>query len=251
MNLGLCVYIPKVAGRFPALLDVHGGGWEQRQVESDKPLMERLATHGYVTALVSYRLSAVAKYPAQLYDVKTAIRFLRAHAEELQIDPAHLGLIGGSAGGQLVALAGMTNGRAEYEGPGENQQYSSAAQACIVMAATMDLYAENLAKTGHFQEAYLGYSCAERPDLFKDASPLFHVTEKAPPVVFIEGENDHKKIGRAEMMARLQSFGIETNLHVLPGAPHPFWMSQPWLDQTVDLALEFFNRRLKPVPPGR
>ena len=63
----LYAYVPEKAGIYPAILDIHGGGWEKRQIEADKPMMERLATRGFVTALVEYRLSGEAKYPAALW----------------------------------------------------------------------------------------------------------------------------------------------------------------------------------------
>src|SRR6185295_5987494 len=119
--------------------DIHGGGWSARQVKSDKPMMERLATNGFVTALVAYRLSGDAKYPAALNDCKSAIRYLRAHAAEFKIDPARIGVMGGSAGGHLTGLVAMTSGKPEFEGDGPNREQSSTVQAAIVMAATMDL----------------------------------------------------------------------------------------------------------------
>jgi len=83
----LLVYSPELPGKYPAILDIHGGGWSQRQIESDRPMMERLAQRGFVTALVSYRLSTEAPYPAALHDCKAAIRFMRANAQKLQINP--------------------------------------------------------------------------------------------------------------------------------------------------------------------
>ena len=83
-NVTLVVYVPDKPGTYPAILDIHGGGWSQRQVEADKPMMERLATHGFVTALVAYRLSGEAKYPAALYDCKSAVRIPSGECDEVQ-----------------------------------------------------------------------------------------------------------------------------------------------------------------------
>ena len=130
----LLVYVPDADGVWPCILDIHGGGWKDRQIESDKPMMERLATRGFVTALVSYRLSTEAKYPAALHDCKAALRCLRAHAAELKLDPERIGCMGGSAGGHLAGLTAMTTGIAAFEGAGPFEQQSSAVKACIVMA---------------------------------------------------------------------------------------------------------------------
>ena len=107
-NVELYVYVPDAPGSYPCILDIHGGGWKARQVEADKPMMERLAQRGFVTALVSYRLSTEAKYPAAIHDCKAALRCLRAHAKELKLDPERIGLWGSSyGGGHVLAVAAI------------------------------------------------------------------------------------------------------------------------------------------------
>jgi acetyl esterase/lipase len=240
----LVVYSPDKPGTYPAILDIHGGGWKDRQVEADRPMMERLAALGFVTALVSYRLSGEAKYPAALSDGKAAVRFLRANAAKYKIDPAHIGVMGGSAGGHLSGLLAMTSGLPAFEGEGPNKEQSSAVQACIVMAGAQDVFVANQAKTSEGAMAFFGASCADDPELYKQASPISHVRPGVPPTIFIEGEKDSLKIGRAEMQDKLRALGIETSLHTLKDAPHPFWMSQPWLDETVEIANAFFKKHL-------
>lgn len=244
-DVELYVYVPDKDGVYPCILDIHGGGWKSRQIENDKPMMERLAQRGFVTALVSYRLSTEARYPAALHDCKAALRTLHAHAAELKIDPERIGCMGGSAGGHLSGLVAMTGGKPEFEGAGPNREFSSAVKACVVMAATQDLVAANQGKPPNESAVlFFGASCAERPDIYREASPIEHVRAGVPPTIFIEGEKDTLKVGRAEMMEKLKSLGIETAVHTLDDAPHPFWMSQPWLDQTVDIAATFFQKHL-------
>jgi pectinesterase len=240
----LTVYSPEKPGSYPCILDIHGGGWQARQVESDKPMMERLAKRGFVTALTTYRLSQEAKFPAALHDCKSSVRFLRAHAAEFKIDPERIGVMGGSAGGHLSGLLAMTGGLAEFEGDGPNKDKSSAVKACIVMAATQDMLAANREKSSPNAVAFFGGSAAEEPGVYRAASPITHVRPGVPPVIFIEGEKDTLKVGRAEMQEKLRALGIETAVHTLKGAPHPFWMSQPWCDETVEIAAAFFKRHL-------
>src|SRR5260221_10289287 len=135
----LTLYVPDKPGKYPAVLDIHGGGWKQRQVESDRPMMERIAAQGFVTGIVAYRLSTEAKYPAAIYDCKAAVRYLRAHAEELKIDPDRIGVMGGSAGGHLTGLLAMTNGLPEFEGDGPKRQPTNAGQTALVMVRSQDL----------------------------------------------------------------------------------------------------------------
>jgi len=241
----LTVYVPDAPGTYPAILDIHGGGWRARQVESDKPMMERLATRGYVTALVAYRVSGEAKYPAALHDCKAAMRTLRANATKWKIDPKRIGCMGGSAGGHLSGLLAMTSGLKEFEGTGPHADQSSTVQACIVMAATQDLVAANTGKPNESALAFFGAGFDANPELYKQASPITHVRAGVPPTIYIEGEKDTLKIGRAEMMKKLRALGIETAVHTLKDAPHPFWMSQPWCDQTVEIADAFFKKHLK------
>lgn len=241
----LTVYVPDAPGTYPAILDIHGGGWRQRQVESDKPMMERLAARGFVTALVAYRVSGEAKYPAALHDCKAAMRCLRANAAKWKIDPKRIGCIGGSAGGHLSGLLAMTSGLKEFEGTGPYPEQSSAVQACIVMAATQDLVAANTGKPNESALAFFGANFNDNPELYKQASPIAHVRAGVPPTIYIEGEKDTLKIGRAEMMEKLRALGIDTAVHTLKDAPHPFWMSQPWCDQTVEIADAFFKKHLK------
>jgi acetyl esterase/lipase len=244
LTVMLTLYVPDKAGSYPAILDIHGGGWKDRQVDADRPMMERLAARGFVTGLVAYRLSGQAKYPAALNDCKSAVRYLRAHAAELKIDPERIGVMGGSAGGHLTGLLAMTSGKPEFEGDGPNREQSSTVKAAIVMAATMDLVEANKTKTGEGSVAFFGATAAEKPELYAQVSPITHVRAGVPPTIFIEGEKDTLKIGRAEMQEKLKALGIETAVYTLKDAPHPFWMSQPWCDETVEIAATFFKKHL-------
>lgn len=167
----LYVYVPEAEGTWPCILDIHGGGWKQRQVEADKPMMERLAQRGFVTALVSYRLSTEAKYPAAIDDCKAALRCLRAHAKELKLDPERIGCMGGSAGGHLSGLTAMTSGLPEFEGAGPFKDQSSTVKAAIVMAATQDLVASFTGKKNEGAELFFGSSIEESQTCIKPLLP--------------------------------------------------------------------------------
>jgi pectinesterase len=122
-------------------------------------------------------------------------------------------------------------------------------QACIVMAASQDLVEANRKTTTSNALAFFGSSCGENEDLYRNASPITHIQKGSPPTIFIEGEKDMLKVGRKEAMAKLRELGIETGVHVLKGAPHPFWMSDPWCAETVEIAARFFGKHLGGVQP--
>ncbi len=245
------VYCPDKQGVYPTILDIHGGGWQSRQVESDKPMMERLAERGFVTVLVSYRLAGEAKYPAALDDCKAAVRWMRANAHKFKIDAENIGVMGGSAGGHLAGLLAMTTGLKEFEGKGPFQDQPSKVKACIVMAATQDLLAAHSDKPSTNLVAFFGGDAKQMPKVYTQASPITHVRKGVPPTIFIEGEKDTLKIGRAEMQEKLRALGIETEVYTLKQAPHPFWMSEPWVSETVEIADKFFKKHLsRPATRG-
>ncbi|HBJ86838.1 MAG TPA: hypothetical protein DDZ88_23875 [Verrucomicrobiales bacterium] len=111
------------------------------------------------------------------------------------------------------------------------------------MAATQDLIAASTGKKNEGALLFFGASADEK-EIYKAASPITHVRAGVPPTIFIEGEKDTLKIGRAEMMAKLKALGIETAVHTLKHAPHPFWMSDPWCAETVEIAAAFFKQHL-------
>lgn len=244
-SVKLNIFVPKKEGVYPGILLIHGGGWQKRQIDVDMPLAERLAERGYVVAQVAYRLSTDAKYPAALHDCKAALRFLRANAATYQLDVTRLGVMGGSAGGHLSALVGHTGQLRELEGAGGHPTESTAIKACVVMAATMDILEANKEKNGESHILFFGDIQTHRAN-YEQASPINHVQKSSPPTLFIEGELDTLKIGRAEMQQKLRDVGVSTDLVTLKDAPHPFWMSQPWLDQTVEAAGNWFDTYLKP-----
>ena len=101
--LALDVYRPKAEGSRPAVLVVHGGGWERGSRNMERPLAKRLAALGFVTVPVSYRLGVPGRFPNALFDLKNAVRWLRANAGRFGLDSRRVAALGASSGGQLVA----------------------------------------------------------------------------------------------------------------------------------------------------
>ncbi|MHA0035535.1 alpha/beta hydrolase fold domain-containing protein [Deinococcus sp. PESE-13] len=174
----------------PAILHFHGGGW----VKFGKwPVANTfLARAGFVTVSADYRLAPGATFPAQLHDVKTAVRFVRAHAAELGIDPQRIGAWGVSAGAHLAALLGTVSGEEGPDGgwsdggwPGE----SSAVQAVGSVCGPLDFF-DPAWNFGPEPFELLGGPFHERLALARAASPLEHVTPDAPPFCLLHGIAD-------------------------------------------------------------
>jgi len=132
----LDLYFPKSGGPWPVLFYVHGGSW----MEGDKVEGEGwrgMNDSGYLVASVNYRMAAEGKFPVMIEDLKCAVRYLKAHSAEYNLDPNRIGVVGASAGGHLVALLGTADETAGWD-EGEYADQSSNVQAVISMSGIYD-----------------------------------------------------------------------------------------------------------------
>ena len=178
----------------PAILYVHGGGW----IGGEKTTSSNdwLAEAGFFTASVEYRLSDVATFPAQIHDVKAAIRWIREHADEWHVDPERIGVWGSSAGGHLSALCAVTNGDEWYAG-GEFETSSDVQCAVPICPPTdflIDWYAVGNMPVHDEAEmcvtGLLGGMPLDRIDLARKASPLWQDLAGSVPQLVIQGGAD-------------------------------------------------------------
>ena len=242
--LALDLYLPAPDAKpAPLVLLVHGGGWSSGERTNMAPLAARLAARGYAAATVSYRLSGQARYPAAIDDVKAALDWLRAQGPGLGLDPARVAIAGGSAGGQIAALVGMTRPRD--------------VRAIVNIDGLSDFTSEDArrheddpAKKPSAAGAWFGGRYADNPALWREASPLTHAGKDSPPVQFIISSVPRFSVGREALATRLGEYGIATDTVALAGAPHSFWLFDPWLAPTVD-AMDRFLGRILGQPAAR
>jgi acetyl esterase/lipase len=248
-HLHLDAYLPETPAHhaYAGVILIHGGGWRSGDRSQAVPMAQRLAAAGYVAIAVEYRLSPEARYPAALHDLKSAVRWLRAHARDLTLDTSRIAALGCSAGGHLAALLGSTNGDPRFEGSGGTPGHSSAIQAIVDIDGVLDLThpAESGKDTGSAKPSagasWLGATYRERPDLWREASPLRHVRRETPPVLFVNSSLDRFHAGRDEMIGKLQAYGIPSRVQTLPDTPHPFWLFHPWFDSTCGYVIRFLD----------
>ncbi|MDE5905673.1 glycosyl hydrolase family 28 protein [Duncaniella sp.] len=254
-DLHVDIFRPDDEKVYPALLMIHGGGWNSGDKSLQVPMAQQIAKSGYVTIPVEYRLIPEAVYPAGLHDVKTAIRWVRAHAAEYGIDPDRIAVSGCSAGAQLATLAGVTNGSKRHEGKGQWRKTSSDVQAVISMDGIATFVSESniadaeerLQKKGELpvNAKWLGGLYKDSPENWKEASALLWITPKSAPVCFINSGLPRYSDGRDELVAAYDSLDIYTERHRMPVDVHTFWFFHPWFETTVERAVGFLDRVFK------
>lgn len=217
------LYMPAPAGDLrPGVVVVHGGGWRRGRPEGVRGFGERLAQAGFVCLLVAYRLTPEAIWPAQIEDVKCAIRFLRAHADSLGVAPDRIGILGDSAGGQLALMAGVSG--AVFEGSGGHGGCSSAVAAAAAMYGPTRIPFED-ARPNH--RALLGPEANEAD--YERASPIAYDLGRFPPCLLIHGVED-EAVPVADTIAfhdELARLGRPVSMHLFAGEGHAFDRKTP------------------------
>jgi pectinesterase len=229
---------------YPGVILIFGGGWKSGDKSQSVPMAQQIAARGYVTVAVEYRLSLEAQYPAAVHDIKAAIRWLRANAVQYNLDKTNIATHGVSAGGQLAALVGTTNGIAKFEGSEGNLDQSSAVQAIIDIDGIL-AFKHPESEEGKVAGEWLGGSYDEKPETWRDASALTHAGKNTPPCLFINSSNPRFHAGRDDMIKILEGFGIYSEVQTIPDTPHPFWLFHPWFQPTVNYTIRFLDKVFK------
>ena len=181
------VYIPD-GGRaaWPAVLVVHGGGWERRSREDMTRIARRLADRGFVAVNIDYRFAPEYRFPAQLHDVQVALGWMRDEAGRLRIDPDRIAGLGFSSGAHLVALAGLVAGTDSSL----NADYVSADDGFFAVVAGGIPSDFGLFSGGKLLRQLMGARQDEAPEAYRAASPITHVHADAPPFFLFHGTLD-------------------------------------------------------------
>jgi acetyl esterase/lipase len=217
-SLKLDLYMPANSdARPPLMVWIHGGGWKSGDKENVNGAILRLSGDGYAVASINYRLKDLSIHPKNIHDCKGAVRWLRANAETYGFDPKRVAVGGGSAGGHLSLLLGLSSGFHELEGTvGGNLDQSSAVRAIVDLYgpsefAAMAKNSERFNKAHDFQIEQL-----------KHASPLTYLTKDDPPVLILHGDADKTvPVGQSILVdERYRAMGLESELHILEGAGH-------------------------------
>lgn len=225
--LGLDLYLPADVTAPPLLVWVHGGAWTNG---TKAQIRREFVDHGIATASVDFRQSTDARFPAQVHDIKAAIRFLRAKAKIYGYRPDKIAIAGSSSGGHLAALVGVTNGHRELEGSvGGYLSESSSVQGIVVYYGASNLVTI-LEQSTPFGlkvrrpalERLLGAPPDQTSELAQLASPVSHVDRNDPPLFLLHGDQDPQMpINQAhELQGAYERRGLQVRFDVVHGATH-------------------------------
>lgn len=259
-GLKMTLFVPRTKEKKPAVLYFPGGGFTSADHEKFLEMRYALACAGYVVAACEYR-AVPNKFPALLEDAKAAVRWMRAHASEFGVDANRIGLLGDSAGGYVVQMAGATNGEKNWD-VGDFKEVSSDVQAVVSIYGISDLTTigegignENVHASAAVTEALLlngpafkdfaGASVNADPQKAKAASPIGHVDGTEPPFLLMHGSGDKvvSPLQSKKMFEALLNKKVEAEYVLVRGAEHG---DLPWYQPgVISRVVNFFDRHLK------
>lgn len=259
-GLKMTLFVPRTKEKKPAVLYFPGGGFTSADHEKFLEMRYALARAGYAVAACEYR-AVPNKFPALLEDAKAAVRWMREHASEFGVDADRIGLLGDSAGGYVVQMAGATNGEKNWD-VGDFKEVSSDVQAVVSIYGISDLTTigegignENVHVSAAVTEALLlngpafkdfaGASVNADPQKAKAASPIGHVDGTEPPFLLMHGSGDKvvSPLQSKKMFEALQNKKVEAEYVLVRGAGHG---DLPWYQPSViSRVVNFFDRHLK------
>lgn len=220
LPLKLDVIRPKDLGgsKRPAIVWVHGGGWQGGDKSSGLWRLSPLVSTGEVVGFsVAYRLTHAASWPAQIHDCKAAIRWVRAHSNKYNVDPDRIGVWGSSAGGHLVSMLGTSGDVKELEGENGTPEQSSRVRCVVDFCGPSDFpaYAEKIPALNSNESPIsklLGGFVNDKLEIAKQASPVTHVTKDDPPFLIVHGTKDPLvPLSQAERLhAALKKAGVSS-----------------------------------------
>lgn len=258
-GLEMTLLVPRNIAKKPAVVYFPGGGFTSADYEKFIEMRYALARAGFVVAAAEYRV-VPDKFPAIVEDGKSAVRYLRAHADEYGIDPERIGVLGDSAGGYMVEFLGATNGEKTWD-KGDNLSTSSDVQAVVSMYGISDLLSigegfgpelqkphespavtEALLVNGPAFGKFPGKTIQDAVEAARTASPISHVDGSEPPFLLLHGTADQSvsPMQSAKFFEALKAKGVDARYKLVEGADHGglVWFQQPVIDTVVNFFVE-------------
>ncbi len=235
-------------GPFPIVLVIHGGGWRGGNKKDLRPALVEFARRGFVAISPQYRFCPKETFPAQVHDVKAAVRWAKSHAKDYKADSGHVGAVGFSAGGHLSMMLGVTQPSDGLEGETASgtDAPDSTIQAVVNYFGPTDMAAADMPEvTRPLIKDFLGGSPAEKPKEAAEASPLTFVSKGDAPILTFQGTKDplvpHTQA--TKLADKMSAVGIPGRVELLVGAGHGWGGDE--MKRTLDETFAFFDKYLK------
>lgn len=254
VELHLNILYPKgTAASLPTIVYIPGSAWMQQNLERGIPAFTRFASRGYVIAMVQYRHSGIATFPAQVQDAKTAIRFMRKNADKYHVDSGNVFVWGDSSGGHTALFTGFTQGSSAVADTNAYKEFPDKVNAIIDFFGPTELarMSDPPSTTNHnLADAPEGrligrLNLTENPEKARAASPVYYVTKDAPPTLVAHGDRDLVVIlSQSDIIVKeFKKQGIRHEYYVLQGAGHG--TGEFWTDRMGDIIEKFIKTNIR------
>jgi acetyl esterase/lipase len=247
-RLLLDVFYPvKVKTNSIVVIIVFGGGWRSGNRTQHYDLAKALAMRGYTCFTPDYRLSTEAYYPAAVFDIKEAIRWVKLNAVTFNGDSSKVVMTGFSAGGQLATLVGCTGDMPAFEDYDTKNGISTKVQAIMDIDGTLSFFNDESSEKKFPDKImassyWIGYTYSQNPVLFKSASPLSYA-EYSPPILFLNSPLERMHAGREDFIKVLNKRKVYSEIHEFENAPHAFCLFEPWFSPMVNY-MDIFMQKI-------
>jgi acetyl esterase/lipase len=236
IDLKLDIYHPTGPSLRTAVVQLHGGGFTRGAKENIAANCRAFAERGYTSLASQYRLAPDHRWPAQVHDVKAAVRWARANAERLNIEPDRIVVAGYSAGAMAALIAAGSNGVSTLEGDGGNADVSSGVAACIAYYPSA-----RRRRPASGEDALMGPDATDAA--YEQASTISYATTAVPTIFFHStGDTTLPFEGSVELFNAYRAGGAPVEMHIFDGLSHVFDRHPEFLTPTVELCDRFLDR---------
>jgi acetyl esterase/lipase len=232
-------------GPFPAVLVIHGGAWRGGNKNDVSPVLLEFARHGYVAVSPQYRFCPKEVFPAQVHDVKAAVRWIKTNAKKYGIDSDRIGAMGFSAGGHLALMLGVTGPSDGLDGDTPVGTPDARIKAVVNYFGPTDLGAKDIPDISKpLVKDFLGASAEEKPELAAKASPRTYLSKDDAAILTFQGTKDPLVpfTQAVELAGAMTTAGVPGRVELLVGAQHG-WVGVE-MEHTRDQTFRFFDQYL-------
>lgn len=249
-KLHIDIYSPKqkLKKKNPAVILIHGGGWRSGNKSMESYMGMQLASKGYIAIAVEYRLSIEALYPAAIHDLKSAVNWISKNSTRYKIDKEKITLMGESSGAHLASFLGVTWDLKKFDDPSSISNTEPRINAVINIDGVMDMTTpaesakDTIPSKPSAAKQWIGYSFKEKPELWREVSPVNYISKNTPPMLFINSSKPRFHAGRDESIQKMNQYSIYSEVHTIENTPHPFWYFHPWVDKAFNYVIKFLEK---------